>query len=92
MKRNGTREELLAWLKINMEYTQNTIIDLNSAIHDLKMTGKDNLNLGHVLRSAEIYLRKYLQDQEDEYSEFLNDTKQSRIKRPPAKIYQFQKR
>lgn len=90
MKRNGSREDLLSWFKINMENTQNTIIDLNFAIHNLKLKGKDDLNLGHIIRMAAVYLKKYLQDQEEEYSELLEDTKKSRIKRTPAKIYQFQ--
>jgi hypothetical protein len=92
MKRNGSREELLSWFKINMENTQNLIIDLNIAIHNLKTSGKDDLNLDHTLRMSERYLKNYLQDQEEEYSGLLKNTKQSIIKMTPAKIFQFKKK
>ncbi len=92
IEREGSPEELLSWFKINMEYTQNTIIDLNLAIHNLKMSGKDDLNIDHVLRMSETYLKKYLRDQEKECGELLKRTMQSQIKRTPAKIYQFKKK
>jgi len=87
MKKDGSPDELLTWLKINMEYTQNTIIDLNLAIHNLKISGKDDLNLDNVLRMSETYLKKYLRAQEEEYSELL----QSHKLRPKfnGRIYQF---
>jgi len=89
MKRNGSYTDLVDWYRINMENTQQTIINLNIAIHNLRMAGKDDFGLKNTLRMAETYLKKYLEDQEDDCAELIKTNKPRQ--KTTAKIYQLKK-